>query len=179
VIRHLIAPILCLAIPVITHGEPADRSAAAVAQRSGAAKPSKPRPKLDDYQVPAGTPLMIQLRTPLDSGSSQIEDAVRATLIDAVTQDGVELIPKGSTLHGRVTEVLAASKQNRIGRLAFGFHVIEHLETHSLATIQTRALSFEATLAPKEKFRDVQVPADERLLLTLSSPLKVHIPRGQ
>jgi hypothetical protein len=104
---------------------------------------------------------------------------VRATLIDAVTQDGVELIPKGSTLHGRVTEVLAASKQNRIGRLAFGFHVIEHLETHSLATIQTRALSFEVTLAPKEKFRDVQVPADERLLLTLSSPLKVHIPRGQ
>jgi hypothetical protein len=179
VIRPLLAPILCLAIPVIPYGPPVYPSAAAVGQSVGSAKPSKPRPKLDDYQVPAGTPLMIQLRTPLDSASSQIEDAVRATLTDAVTQDGVELIPKGSTLHGRVTDVLAASKQNRIGRLAFGFHVIEHVETHSLATIQARAVSFEATLAPKEKFRDVQVPADERLLLTLSSPLLVHIPRSR
>jgi hypothetical protein len=178
VIRHLLAPILCLAIPVISYGAPVSPSAATMGQR-GPAKPSKPRPKIDDYQVPAGTPLVVQLRTPLDSASSQIEDAVRATLLAPVTQDGVELIPKGSTLHGRVTEVLTASKQNRTGRLVFGFHVIEHLETHSLATIQARAVSFEATLAPKEKVRDVQVPADERLLITLASPLKVHIPRSR
>jgi hypothetical protein len=135
--------------------------------------------QLDDYQVPAGTPLMIRLRTAVDSASARIDDAVRATLLEPVTQDGVELIPKGSTLHGKVSEVLQASRQNRTGRLVMGFHVIEHVETRSLATIKTRAVPFEATLAPKEKFRDVRVPADERMILTLASPLKVHIPRAR
>lgn len=135
--------------------------------------------QLDDYQVPAGTPLMIRLRTAVDSASARIDDAVRATLLEPVTQDGVELIPKGSTLHGKVSEVLQASRQNRTGRLVMGFHVIEHAETRSLATIKTRAVPFEATLAPKEKFRDVRVSADERMILTLASPLKVHIPRAR
>ena len=122
---------------------------------------------------------MIRLRTAVDSASAQTDDAVRATLLEPVTQNGVELIPKGSTLHGKVSEVLPASRQNRLGRIVLGFHVIEHVETRSLATIKTREVPFEATLAPKEKFRDVRVSADERVTLTLATPLTVHIPRAR
>jgi hypothetical protein len=140
---------------------------------------SKPRVVYDDYQVPAGTPLVVRLRTAFDSASASADDAARATLLEPVSQAGVELIPQGSTLHGRVTDVVRASKENRTGRIVLEFHVIEHVETHSLATIQTRGIPFEATLAPKEKLRDIRVAADERVIVTLASPLKVHIPRSR
>ena len=49
--------------------------------------------------------------------------------------------------------------------MAVEFNVIEHVETHSLATIQTRSMPFDATLEPKEKFRDVRVESGEQLTL--------------
>jgi len=140
---------------------------------------TKARGRYDDYQVPAGTPLVVRLRTAMDSASGQVDDAVRATLLSPVTQDGNELIPKGSTLHGKVTEVRPASKENRVGRIVVEFNVIEHVETRSLATIQTRSVPFEATLGPKDKFRDVRVESGEQLTLTLATPLKVRLPRAQ
>jgi hypothetical protein len=72
-----------------------------------------------------------------------------------------------------------ASKQKPIGRLVVEFNVIEHSETHSLATIQTRSVPFAATLEPKEKFRDVRVESGEELTLTLAIPLKVRLPKAQ
>jgi hypothetical protein len=134
--------------------------------------------RFDDYQVPAGTSLVIRLRTSVDSSNGQVDDPVRATLLDGVTQNGYELIPKGSTVHGKVTRVEPASKENRTGRVVLEFNVIEHSETHSLATVQTRSLPFEATLQPKEKFKDVRVESGEQLTLTLATPLKVRLPRN-
>ena len=135
--------------------------------------------RFDDYQVPAGTPLIIRLRTTLDSASGQVDDPVRATLLSPVTQNGFELIPKGSTLHGKVIEVQSASKQKPVGRVVLAFNIIEHLETHSVATIQTRSMPFDATLEPKDKFRDVRVESGEELTLMLATPLKVRLPRTQ
>ena len=183
--RDFTSRVLLLVAVLIASGE---RVHAKTAGAAPAASPQKSSPRLmagkargrsDDYQVPAGTPLAIQLRTSLDSGSGQIDDPVRGTLLEAVSQDGVELIPKGSTLHGKVTDVLHASRQNRTGRLVLAFHVIEHVETRSLATIETRAVAFDATLGPKEKFRDVSVPVDEPMTVILASPLKVHILRSR
>jgi len=140
--------------------------------------PGKARGRYDDYQVAAGTPLAIELRTTLDSASVQTGDSVRGSLLDAVSQDGLELIPKGSTVHGKVTAVQQASRENRTGRVVLEFNVIEHFETRSLATIETRAVSFDATLGPKEKFRDVRVESGERVTATLTTPLKVRLPRN-
>jgi hypothetical protein len=146
-----------------------------------AARPvaGRERGRYDDYQVPAGTPLVVRLRTTLDSASGQVDDPVRATLMDAVIQNGAELIPKGSTLHGKVIEVQPATKQNRAGHVAVAFNVIEHLETRSLATIQTKPMPFDATLEPKEKFKDIRVESGEQLTLVLATPLKVRLPKGQ
>ena len=135
--------------------------------------------RYDDYQVPAGTPLIVRLRTPIDSASGQVDDPVRATLLAPVVQNGAELIPKGSTLHGKVTEVQPASKQNRVGHLAIAFNVVEHVETRSVATIQTRSMPFDATLEPKEKFKDVRVESGEQLTLILAAPLKVRLPKTE
>jgi hypothetical protein len=183
--RDFTSRVLLLVAVLIAPGERVNAKTAGAAPAASPQK-SSPRPmpgnargRYDDYQVPAGTPLAIQLRTGLDSGSGQVDDPVRGTLLEAVIQDGVELIPKGSTLHGKVTNVLHASRENRTGRLVLAFHVIEHVETRSLATIETREVTFDATLGPKEKFRDVRVPADERMTVTLSIPLKVHVPRSR
>lgn len=135
--------------------------------------------RFDDYQVPAGTSFVVRLRTTLDSASGQVDDPVRATLLSPVTQDGFELIPKGSTLHGKVIEVQSASKQNPVGRVVLAFNIVEHLETHSVATIQTRSMPFDATLEPKDKFRDVRVESGEELTVMLALPLKVRLPRTQ
>jgi hypothetical protein len=152
----------------------------APAQRARTPKPS-PRSRVvatTDYRIPAGTPLTIRLRTPLDSASGQVGEAVRATLTSTFAQEGAELIPAGSVLHGKITDAVAASKENPLGRIALQFHVIEHLETHSLATIATRALEFEAPpLRPGVKRSDVQVAAGENVVITLARPLVVHIPR--
>jgi hypothetical protein len=171
----LIFPLLLGTVTLNARAADEDSSQASPQKRTS----RKPRVQYDDYQVPAGTPLIVRLRTAVDSASAATDDATRGTLAEAVSQGGVELIPKGSTLHGRVTHVVRASKENRTGKVVLEFHIIEHIETHSLATIQTRGLPFEATLAPKEKFRDVVVPADERLVVTLASPLQVHIPRAR
>src|SRR6266542_1972695 len=176
--RVLLLVALLIACGERVHAETAGGAPAASPQKSSS-RLTPGRARYDDYQVPAGTPLAIQLRTSLDSGSGQIDDLVRGTLLEAVSQDGVELIPKGSTVHGKVTDVSHASRQNRTGRLVLVFHVIEHAETRSLATIETRAVTFDATLGPKEKFRDVRVPAEERMTVTLASPLQVHVPRSR
>jgi hypothetical protein len=145
-----------------------------------AARPVASRDRrYDDYQVPAGTPLIVRLRTSLDSASGQVDDPIRATLLDAVVQNGAELIPKGSLLHGKVTEVQAASKQNRVGHVAIAFNVIEHSETRSVATIQTQLMPFDAALEPKDKFKDVRVESGEQLTLILATPLKVRLPKAQ
>jgi len=133
---------------------------------------------------------MVQLRTALDSASKSVDDPVRATLVEPVTRDGVELIPQGSVLHGNVEDVVHASRKTPVGRIVLRFHVVEHAVTRSLASIETRELSFDASpddaaagppadaakrKAPK--FRNVSVPAGERVLVTLDRPLVVRVPR--
>ena len=66
-----------------------------------------------------------------------------------------------------------------LGRVVLEFHVIEHLDTHSLAMIATRPVAFEATPQPKAKPRDVQIAAGEILTITLARPLIVHVPRSK
>jgi hypothetical protein len=140
--------------------------------------PERKRPAAyDDYKIPAGTSVTIRVRTGVDSASGQADDPVRATLAESVTQDGVELVPAGSSLHGRITEVAAASRNNPLGRVVLEFHVIEHLETHSLATIAARPVAFDAAARRGVKLSDVQVRAGENVVLTLTRPLVVHMPR--
>jgi hypothetical protein len=182
VIRTFIASLVVIALPAVVCDASlhAREGIGSWSHASSQKRPTtKARVQYDDYQVPAGTALQVRLRSTLDSASAEVDDAARATLLEPVIQDGIELIPEGSTLHGKVTEVVHATRQSRTGRLVLKFHVIEHIETHSLATIETRAVTFEATLGPKEKFRDVQAPLEERVILTLASPLKVHIPRSR
>ena len=69
--------------------------------------------------------------------------------------------------------------------MAFAFKVIEHAETRSRASIETRIITRYATMpdpsvvgrAAAKRPVDLQLPAGEPLTVTLAEPLIVRIPK--
>jgi hypothetical protein len=139
----------------------------------------------DDYQLPAGSLLTVQMRSAIGSDSSRVGHQIRATLRDPVNRDGAELIPAGSVIHGKVVDVVRASAREPRGRIAIAFYVIEHARTGSRAAIQTQSLVFEAPGAEEPAARrsskkqplDVRLTSGDALTLTLAKPLTVRIPK--
>ena len=82
--------------------------ASAPAQRGScrvAAAPAPPAPPataagagVPDITVPSGTTLSIELRTPLASDNSTVEEDVHGVLRRALVVDGVEVVPAGATV---------------------------------------------------------------------------------
>ena len=58
---------------------------------------------LTEFTLPVGTTLPVELKSTVASDVSEVEDTVRATLRNAVTVDGQEVLP-GTELAGHVTE---------------------------------------------------------------------------
>ena len=150
---------------------------------AGQAKDSrKPAARLDRYQVPAGTALLLKLKTPLDSSKVSVDDQVEATLWSPVMQDGVELIPVGSVAIGKVLEVKRATERVPAGSVAFAFSIVEHAETGSRAMLTTRKVLVEAPPqdeASRGKPKPTQATMSEgaAFVAMTAEPLVVRIPR--
>lgn len=129
-----------------------------------------------EYQVAAGTALPIELRTRLSSKRNQPFDEVEGRLLRPVTAGDVELVPAGARVLGTVTDSQAATPRSP-ARLAFTFHVIEHPDTGSRATIRSSELSF-ASPAPARRAPAIDVELDKGAdaTVTLLAPLAVRIP---
>jgi hypothetical protein len=150
------------------------------AEQAAAAK--KGSRKYQAYQVPAGSALLLKLRTPLDSAASAVDDQVDAVLWSPVIQDGIELIPEGSIVLGKVVEVAPATKRKPVGRIAFTFSIVEHSETGSRAMLTTRKVVFEAQpqveeKRPSKELLNAVVPAGTAFVAMTTEPLIVRIPR--
>jgi hypothetical protein len=139
-----------------------------------------------DYRVPAGTVLQARLRTTLGSAFSRVDDQVDAILLDAVSGNGIELIPAGSAIHGKVVEVVPASPRELRGRISVAFFVVQHAVTGSRAAIVSRPIPFEAPdpdepvvkgRKPKKYAIDVQTSPAQPVTVTLAEPLTVYIPK--
>jgi hypothetical protein len=140
--------------------------------------------RLDKHQVPAGTAFLLTLRTPLDSATANVDDQVEATLWSPVIQDGVELIPEGALVIGRVTRVTGASKKEPVGSFTFMFSVIQHPETQSIAMVRSQPITITGTLplTPKGKpvrgaVADATMERDHRFVAMTAEPLRVWTPR--
>jgi hypothetical protein len=143
-----------------------------------APRPSQ-RAEYADYQVPAGTYLQIELRTNLSSNSSSADDPVDGRLRLPLTSGGIEVVPAGTTLLGTVREVESAGKKQR-GRLVFAFHILEHPETGSRATIKTSELTF-ASPSPKKGnvYPELKLEKGQEVSVSLLAPLTVRIARAK
>ena len=60
--------------------------------------------------TPVGTTLPLELTSSIASDVSEVEDTVRATLRNAVTVDGQEVLPAGTEVAGHVTEAERAGR---------------------------------------------------------------------
>ena len=146
--------------------------------------PSKPQSKArasskyEEYRVAAGTYLAIELRTRLSSNTNVEGDAVDGRLLLPLTVDGVELVPAGATVLGTVREAHAAGKRKQ-GRIAFAFHVIEHPETGSRASIRGTVLNFASDPPKKgDVYPEVLLEKGLDASISLLAPLTVRIPRA-
>jgi len=132
-------------------------------------KPKKESERFDVYEIKRGTALSVELRTTIDSATSRVDDQVDAVLHEPIEQDGAELIPAGSPVHGTIVEVRAASGRERRGRLALAFHVIQHSRTHDRASITTKAIVADAPV-------NVKMSSGQVLTIVLARTLFVKIP---
>jgi hypothetical protein len=71
-----------------------------------------------EFTVPEGTVLALRLNSSLGSNTSQVNDAVEATLTEAVRVDGVDVLPADSILTGVVTTADPSGKVS--GRASLG-----------------------------------------------------------
>lgn len=152
------------------------------ASRSASAK--APAQKFERYQVATGTALLLKLRTPLDSATAMVDQQVDATLWSPVVQDGVELIPAGSLVFGRIAAVERATDKKLLGTLTLAFAIVEHAETGDRATVHTRNLVIGAappTTPPGRKPRPLPTNAvlleGASLVAMTAEPLIVRIPK--
>jgi hypothetical protein len=141
----------------------------------------RPAESYDAYQVPAGTVLPGLLRATLDSSRVRVEDRVSALLRTSISQNRLELIPAASTIHGKVLDVIPASRWQPRGRIVVGFSFVEHGATRNRIAIAARPVIFEPVDVvgagiPRRSI-DVRVNAGEVLYITLAEPLVVRLPK--
>jgi hypothetical protein len=80
-----------------------------------------PVAKFREITVPDGTKLVLELETALNTKTAVVEDSVQARLTEAVSVDGVEVLPVGTRLSGTVSSVQAAGKVKGVASIAVRF----------------------------------------------------------
>jgi hypothetical protein len=73
------------------------------------------------YTVAANTVLRVRMNEQISSGNARIGDRFTTTVVDPVYARGVEVIPAGSIVTGRVTSVEKAARKSKAGTLGVAF----------------------------------------------------------
>ena len=116
-----------------------------------------PVPVVRELTIPDGTPLRLDLVTPLASDSSRVEDAVRATLREAVTVDGTTVLPVGTEVTGTVTEAEGSGRVKGRARLGFRFNSLR--SGNERYEIQSAPIGLEAEATKGEDAKKIGIGA--------------------
>ena len=112
---------LVLALTVSAFGQ-ANKSASNVSGRAnGDASASANAGRTAASMIEAGTSLEAQLQSVVDVKKSKVGDQVILKTTKAIKQNGETIVPKGSKLIGRVTEVKRKTKDNATSRIGMVF----------------------------------------------------------
>ena len=99
--------------------------------------------------VPPGTRLRLALETPLSSETAVTGDAASAETTSPVRIEGVEAVPAGSRLTGRVTHAAGATLSAGRGEMTLEFDSLE-LPDGGSTPVRARPLGLRAP-APRKK----------------------------
>ena len=139
------------ASPAAPAPQPAAASPSAQTAATPAAKPAAAvrTPQYRDVTLPAGTTLRMKLQSAIASDSSNVEDAVRASLSQPVSVDGAAVLPAGTEVVGSVTDVERSGRVKGRARIAYRFNSLNY--GGERYEIRTDAVSH---LAPATKGED-------------------------
>ena len=83
----------------------------------------KKKPRIKYYQISANQTFHVRLGQTLNSGKARVGDTFTTTVVDPVySTNGIELVPAGSVISGRVTAVEKARKDGNPGTLSVVFY---------------------------------------------------------
>ncbi|HEX7772902.1 MAG TPA: hypothetical protein VF435_10815 [Pyrinomonadaceae bacterium] len=83
----------------------------------------KKKPRIKYYQIRANETFHVRLGQTLNSGKARVGDTFTTTVVDPVySTNGIELVPSGSIINGRVTAVEKARKDGNPGTLSVVFY---------------------------------------------------------
>ena len=71
--------------------------------------------------VPAGTQVLLHLRSPIDTKTAKVGDGVYCQTSFPVTQDNVAVIPAGTYVKGKIAQVKRAGKIKGRAEILFNF----------------------------------------------------------
>ena len=115
-----------------------------------APKPVERAPEFREVTIPAGTLLALELQSAVASDTSNVEDAVRATLRRAIVVDGVQALPAGTPVTGHVTAAERSARVKGRARVAFRFTRLDPPGEAERVAIQTGVISREAAATKKQ-----------------------------
>ncbi len=135
--------------------EPVPTPTAIAADPPVTAAPSAPPPsRVPEYRevlLPEGTVLPLTLASAVASDSSQVEDTVHATLRADVPLEGGFVLPAGTALVGRVTDVERSGRVQGRARVAFRFTMLMYegdeydIRTQAIERVAAATKSEDAT----------------------------------
>jgi hypothetical protein len=99
---------------------------AAPASSGVSAAAAAPAPQYREVTIPAGTALRLELKSAVGSDSSNIEDAVRASLRQPVSVNGSVVLPAGTDLAGSVTAAERSGRVKGRARIAYRFNSLTY-----------------------------------------------------
>lgn len=73
------------------------------------------------YTVNAGQTIRVRMNERISSANARVGDTFTTTVVDPVYASGLEVIPAGSIIAGRVTEVKKAARKSKAGMLGVSF----------------------------------------------------------
>lgn len=83
------------------------------------------KPRIKYYRINTNDTFHVRLNDKLKSDESRIGDTFQTTVVDPVySANGIELVPSGSIISGRVTAVQKARKDGNPGSLTVSFYNI-------------------------------------------------------
>ena len=99
----------------------------------------KKTPSITYYTVNSGQLLRVRMNQTITSETARIGDQFTTTVVDPVHAGGVEVVPAGSSIVGRVTAVNRASRKSKAGTIGVHFFSLR------LPTGITRAINGDLT----------------------------------
>jgi hypothetical protein len=97
----------------------------AVVLTCGSLPASAQKKKTPKYTVPVDTTIRLRLNDPLSSKDVRVGDTFGSTVVTPVYVRGVEVIPAGSIVTGKITHVTRASRKSQAGSINVTFTQLE------------------------------------------------------